>query len=154
MAYSVWLERIAKRVFPLAMLLWASLGLPGCVTWRMTLVLRASADTNQGRPLQVLIRSVPVQTYRSEPYTALARLVIEPDKSVLRVLTIEPRDNYKRRLYLAVPAEVPVALYFLYESQTGSWKMLLPPRLPWSVTVPLGRKGVDVEDVRECRLGR
>lgn len=133
-------------------LLAASLG--GCSTWRMIITLRADADTNQGRPLQVMVRSVPVPTYRSEPYTALARLVTQPDKSVLRLLTIDPQQAYKRRLFITAPSDVPVALYFFYESQTGSWKMLLPPKLPWTVTVPLGRSGVRVDEVRECRWGR
>ena len=97
---------------------------------------------------------VPITTYRSETYASLAKLVLEPDKSVLRLATLEPTEETKRRLYLKVPSDTPVALYFFYTSQTGSWKMILPPRLPWSVTVPLGRKGVDVETVRECRLGR
>lgn len=142
------------RGFVLRTLLAAALMLCSCSSWRFVVTLRADADTNQGRPLQVLVRSVAVETYRSESYTSLARLITAPDKSVLRLLTIAPQAKYRRRLFLTAPAEVPVALYFLYESQTGSWKMLLPPPLPWTVSVPLGRGGVLVESVKECRLGR
>lgn len=126
----------------------------GCSQWRMSIILRTSAETNQGRPLQVIVRSVTAETYRSEPYSALAHLLIQPDKSVLRMLTIYPREQSKRRLFITAPTDTPVALYFLYLSQTGSWKILLPPRLPWSISVPLGRNGVTAESVRECRLGR
>jgi hypothetical protein len=132
----------------------AAESLGGCSTWRMLITLKADADTNHGRPLQVVVRTVPVETYRSEPYTALARLVTQPDKSVLRLLTIDPQLAYRRRLLLTAPADAPVAIYFLYESQIGSWKMFLPPRLPWTLSVPLGRNGVRVDEVRECRFGR
>lgn len=138
-----------KWLFSLGILL-----LCGCSTWRMIVTLRGDSEINQGRPLQVLIRSVSNDTYRSEAYTTVARLVIQPDKSVIRLITIEPRDRYKRRLFLSVPDDMPLALYFFYGSQTGSWRMLLPPPLPFTVSIPLGRYGVRADDVRECRLGR
>jgi len=124
----------------------------GCTTWRLLITLRSTEDTNQGRPLQVLVRSVQAESYRSETYGDLAQLIIRPDKTVLRVVTLEP--NHKRRLWITAPSDKPVALYFLFSATTGSWKMLLPPPLPWSVSVPLGRNGVLVPDVKECRLGR
>lgn len=124
----------------------------GCTTWRFSVMLRSTEDTNQGRPLQVLVRSVAAERYREETYADLAKLVTTPDKTVLRSLILEPSD--KRRLWLSAPSDTPVALYFLFGSTTGSWKMLLPPPLPWSVQIPLGRTGVLVPAVKECRLGR
>ena len=124
----------------------------GCTTWRFFITLRSTEDTNQGRPLQVLVRSVQAESFRTETYGELAQLLIKPDPSVLRVVTVEP--SQKRRLWIGAPSNKPVALYFLFSATTGSWKMLLPPPLPWSVSVPLGRNGVLVPDVKECRLGR
>ena len=124
----------------------------GCTTWRFSVMLRSTEDTNQGRPLQVLVRSVAAERYREETYADLAKLVTTPDKTVLRSLILEPSD--KRRLWLSAPSDTPVALYFLFGSTTGSWKMLLPLPLPWSVQIPLGRTGVLVPAVKECRLGR
>ena len=112
--------------------------------------IKPDEETNQGRPLQVLIRSVSVDAYRSESYTALARLVIEPDKSVLRLVTIEPRRRASRLFYIGAPSKVPVAIYFFYVSSIGNWKMLLPPPLPFTVTVPLGPSGVKIDAVGEC----
>jgi hypothetical protein len=126
--------------------------LSGCSTWRLLVTLRSTEDTNQGRPLQVLVRSVQAQSYRSETYGDLAQLITKPDQSVLRIVMLEPSE--KRRLWIAAPSDKPVALYFLFSATTGSWKMLLPPPLPWSVSVPLGRNGVQVPEVKECRLGR
>lgn len=124
----------------------------GCTTWRFFINLRGMEDSNQGRPLQVLVRSVQAESFRTETYGELAQLLIKPDPSVLRVVTVEP--SQKRRLWIRAPSNKPVALYFLFSATTGSWKMLLPPPLPWSVSVPLGRNGVLVPDVKECRLGR
>lgn len=124
----------------------------GCTTWRFFITLRSTEDTNQGRPLQVLVRSVRAESFRTETYGELAQLLIKPDPSVLRVVTVEP--SQKRRLWIGAPSNKPVALYFLFSATTGSWKMLLPPPLPWSVSVPLGRNGVLVPDVKECRIGR
>ncbi len=124
----------------------------GCTTWRFFITLRSTEDTNQGRPLQVLVRSVQAESFRTETYGELAQLLIKPDPSVLRVVTVEP--SQKRRLWIGAPSNKPVALYFLFSATTGSWKMLLPPPLPWSVSVPLGRNGVLVPDVKECRIGR
>ena len=107
----------------------------GCTTWRFSVMLRSTEDTNQGRPLQVLVRSVAAERYREETYADLVKLVTTPDKTVLRSLILETSD--KRRLWLSAPSDTPVALYFLFGSTTGSWKMLLPPPLPWSVQIPL-----------------
>ena len=126
--------------------------LSGCSTWRFLVTLRSTEDTNQGRPLQVLVRSVQAESYRRETYFDLAQLITKPDQSVLRIVVLEPSE--KRRLWIAAPNDKPVALYFLFSATTGSWKMLLPPPLPWSVSVPLGRNGVQVPEVKECRLGR
>jgi hypothetical protein len=126
------------------------LGHPACGSVLIT--LKTEADTNRGRPLQVLVRTVDEQTYRGESYAAAARLIIAPDGSVLRTLVIDPRPRGSRTFCVKVSASQPLALYFLYTAPTAEWKMLLPPRLPWSLTVPLLRGGIAVEHVRERRL--
>lgn len=141
-----------RLAMSIAALLCGSLTSTGCSTWRLWVTVRSTEDTNQGRPLQVLVRSVPAERFREETYADLARLVTTPDKTVVRSVILEPSEQ--RRLWLSVPSDTPVALYFLVGSTTGSWKMLLPPPLPWSIRVPLGRTGVVVPDVKECRLGR
>jgi hypothetical protein len=144
----------AARLSLLALAMACALALGGCSTSRLFLVLAGDANSNQGRPLQVLIRSVPIDTYRAEPYAALARLVLSPDKSVLRMLTLYPQGPFRRCLSLTAPDKVPLALYFLYTSPVGSWKMLLPTPPPVYLRIPLGRDGVDVERVREIGLWR
>lgn len=127
---------------------WLCMGAGGC---GLRVTLLADTATNQGRPLQVLVRTVDEQTYRSEPYPVVAGKLTEPDASVLAALTVEPRAAYRRTLALRPPKDRPVALYFLFTQTTGSWKMLLQSPLPCSVTVPLGRSGVLSERVQERR---
>lgn len=126
----------------------------GCATWRLQITLHGDAEANSGRPLTVLVRSLPLPQYRSESYSDVAQLALQPDQTVVRALTIEPREHFKKRLWLNVPSKTPLAIYFLYTSQTGSWKMILQPPLPWSLRIPLGRRGVVVDDVSECRFLR
>jgi hypothetical protein len=120
----------------------------------MQITLQGDAETNGGRPLQVLVRTLSLPEYRSESYGAIVQLSLSPDASVVRTLTIEPRERFSQRFYVPVPSRSPVALYFLYTSQTGSWKMILQPPLPWSVRIPLSRRGVLVDQVSECRFLR
>lgn len=126
----------------------------GCLPGYVRVALRASADSNQGRPLRVLIRSVDEQQFRAESYSTVAALVITPDATVLRSLIIEPRQNGSRVMWIKSKKSSALGLYFLYGASTASWKVWLRPDLPWRITVPLGRLGVDAEQVRECRIGR
>lgn len=140
-----------RRLLALLLLVLA-LGPGGCATWPLFITINADGETNQGRDVQVIVRSVPLEKYRTEPYSQLAQLVLLPDKSVLRVLTIEPGS--KRRMLVSAPDSAPLALYFFYSTPTASWRMLLPQPLPYAVWVPLGRGGIKSNEVRECRLGR
>lgn len=124
----------------------------GCSSWRMWVTVQSHQDTNQGRPLHVLVRTVSSEQYRDESYADVVQLAVKPDKTVIRTLLLEP--NQKRRMFLTVPSDKSVGIYLLLDSTTGSWKLLLPPPLPWTISVPLGRTGVIIPQVKECRLGR
>ncbi len=133
----------------LCALFWA-----GCLPGYIRISLRADDDSNQGRPLRVLVRSVDEQQFRGESYAGVSALVIKPDASVLRSLIIEPSKRGSRAFWIKSKKSSPLALYFFYTAPTASWKVWLQPDLPWRITVPLGRLGVDAERVRECRIFR
>ncbi len=137
-----------------ALLLLSCVAASGCATWRLQITLRGDAETNSGRPLVVLVRSLSLSQYRAESYATVSQLSLQPDTTVIRTFALDPREHFTRRIWLSVPSNTPLAIYFLYTSQTGSWKMILQPPLPWSVRIPLGRRGVAVDDVRECRFLR
>lgn len=135
----------------IAALITSSLGaLGGCGSLRIS--LEADADTNQGRPLQIVVRSVEEQAYRGDSYSEVSRLVTAPDASVLRRLVLDPRPRLRRSFRIKPPPGRPVGLYVLYTSPSGTWKMLLLPPLPYSVKVPLRRAGIAVEQVQESRF--
>lgn len=122
----------------------------GCSSVHIT--LRTDETTNQGRPLQVVVRSVDEATYRTESYAAIAKLVTTTSDSVLRKLVIDPGTENQRSFRVTPARGQAVALYLLYTEPTGNWRMLLPPPLPYSIMVPLGRRGITVEEVQEHRL--
>lgn len=124
----------------------------GCVPGYVRVTLQADEQTNQGRPLRVLVRSVDEQAYRLETYASASQLVILPDATVLQSLTLEPRPGETRRFWVKSEKGKAMALYFFYTAPTASWKLWLRPALPWRITVPLGRTGVKENDVRECRV--
>ena len=92
----------------------------GCATWGMQITLRGDAETNSGRPLTVLVRSLPLPQYRSESYSDVSQLSLQPDQSVVRALTLEPREHFTRRLRVRVPSKTPVAIYFCNTSQAAA----------------------------------
>ena len=125
-----------------------------CCPGYVRVTLRADANTNQGRPLRVLVRSIDEQQHRSESYAAVSALVTQPDATVLRALTLDPRQGYSRSFWVKSAKEKPLGLYFLYTAPAASWKIWLQPALPWRITVPLGRAGVLGNGVTECRIFR
>lgn len=141
-----------KSLAPLliALGLWAA----GCCPGYVRVTLQAGPETNQGRPLRVLVRSVDELQHRGESYAAVAALVVKPDATVLRELLINPRPGYKKSFWVKSAKDKPLGFYFFYTQPAASWKMWLAPLLPWRITVPLGPANVDVNGVRECRIFR
>lgn len=130
------------------------LGPGGCLPGYVRVILRTTEQSNQARSLRVLVRSVDDQQFRAESYASVSALVIKPDASVLNSLVLEPKKQGSRAFWVKSSKDKPLALYFLYTAPTASWKVWLQPELPWRITVPLGRTGVDGEHVRECRAFR
>lgn len=142
--------RLATALLPVlwpALLCFSS----GCGYVRVTMT--TENITNNGRPLQVLVRAVDEQTYRQDSYSVVSQQVIRPDQSVLRKLVIEPRQKGKKSFCVKPGKGKGMAVYALYTSPIGPWKMLFLPSLPLMVTIPLGRRGIKVEEVKERRLG-
>lgn len=126
----------------------------GCLPGYVRVILHTTADSNKGRPMSVLVRRIDEQQYRGEPQASAAALVIRPDASVLKSWLIEPTKKGSRAFWVKSPKDKPLGIYFFYTSRTASWKLWLPPPLPWRITVPLGPSGVTVDAVRECRCFR
>lgn len=141
---------------PARLILWllCLLSGSGCLPGYIRIALSPDENSNGGRPLRVLVRSVDEQQFRGESYASVAALVIKPDASVQRSLIVEPTRRGSRVLWVKSKKSSPLGLYFFYTAPTASWKVWLQPDLPWRITVPLGRLGVDAERVQECRIFR
>ncbi len=143
-----------RRVGQLVCLFLCLFASQGCLPGYVRIALRPDESSNQGRPLRVLVRSVDEQQFRAESYASVSALVIRPDATVLRSLIIEPTQRGSRVLWIKSKKTSPLGLYFFYSAPAASWKVWLQPDLPWRISVPLGRLGVDVERVKECRIFR
>lgn len=146
--------RAAGRHLALAGVALALVCQGGCLPGYVRVILRTTEQSNQARSLRVLVRSVDEQQFRAESYASVSALVIKPDASVLNSLVLEPKKQGARAFWVKSSKDKPLALYFLYTAPTASWKVWLQPELPWRISVPLGRSGVDGEHVRECRTFR
>lgn len=117
----------------------AALGLApalcGCGTSLLLLQVRPAPNTNQGRPLYMLVRAVQRQEYLAESYQEVASKVQAPDKSVLRAHALHP--GHRTRLLLGIPSKAPLALYFLFAKPAHSWRLYIEAPVPTLVTVEL-----------------
>lgn len=133
---------MAKRFLLQLLLPAAALTLAtGCAT---TLHVRVdtSADTNQGRPIYMLIRSVDGQALVSEDYDeAAARVFALPaDPTVKKVQAILPGQTVN--LSMPRPEEGALALYFFFTNPGSKWRVPLEAPLPTEVIVELGENNI------------
>jgi predicted component of type VI protein secretion system len=93
-------------------------------TLQVPVVVRAAKDSNGGRPLYLVIRTATQKSFVEDDYSAVARLVVAPDETVLERLVVFPGQVYV--VYLEV-AKLPATLgvYGLFTRATGeSWKLM------------------------------
>lgn len=131
--------------------IWAGLGLllvgSGCSLFKpiLRLELSGSTDVNHGIPFHMLLRAVTTEQFRSESYTEVARLVAQPNKSVLQAEVIYTPGNrpYHLKLSLPPPKGTSIGVYFLFTAPAGNWRLLIDPPLPKTLHVVLGRSSIE-----------
>ncbi|ACY15560.1 hypothetical protein [Haliangium ochraceum] len=90
---------------------------------RLTLRIASQQDTNAGRPLRVLVRSVDFKSFVEESYQDVAALVVAPDDSVRAAFVIFPGSPHSE--LLDAPADDEnLAVYFLFTDPATPWKRL------------------------------
>lgn len=97
---------------------------------KLEIVVHASEDTNDGRPLHAVVRAVDMETYLADSYESVAALVNHKDDSVLATFVVFP--GREQTVVIEASPKTPVAVYFLFTRPEGAWKEL--------VTLPLARK--------------
>lgn len=124
----------------------------GCRPTDLRLRLRSDAQTNGGRPLIVMLRRVTsALPFRREHYSEIERLVITPDASVLRVLSMPPGVKKPLCVTIPYPTQGDVALYALYSAPVADWRVLFAAPVPDRIDLVLHADGIDRTKTREHR---
>lgn len=114
----------------------------GCVPGQLTINVKAAPNTNQSRPVYMVVRTVDSKAYLSQSYDEVVAKVVSPDKSVLHTGVVYPGKT--RQVHVKVPQELPVAVSFLFTSPDGAWQTLLDALVPGTVDIDL--EGSRIQD--------
>ena len=88
------------------------------------LVVRATSDSNGGRPLYLLVRRVTHKSFIEDDYSTVARLVVDLDDTVIEQIVVFPGQRYDIDLTVAKLPET-IGVYGLFTKATGeSWKVM------------------------------
>lgn len=124
----------------------------GCMHPRTTkLRLVSTLHTNGGKPLAVLVRTSDSRSFRKDSYADVERLFVNPDRSVLRSVTIFPAQRGARCIDFPYQNRGGFAVYALYERAEGVWKVLYEPTTPHRLELSLGTHQIDIANSREKR---
>ena len=123
-----------------AWLLLAILPIAACSPPVLVVKLSGPSQINRGLPFHVLVREVSVLQFRSESYAAIARLVAQPDASVMHseIVYAQRGTRYQGDFSLPAPAEGGVAIYCLFTEPRGRWRLFLDRPLPAQLRLTLG----------------
>lgn len=120
--------------------LFAVLG-AGCAS-AVRIQVRSDDDTNAGRPLYLLVRSVDSRALVSESYTEAAALVFSMprESSIQHVQALIPGQDAS--ITLPVPEASDLALYFFFTRPGEKWRVPLPRPIPSDIVVELSSNQV------------
>ena len=110
----------------------------------LRLELRGPLELNEGIPCNLLIRAVSPQLFRGESHAQIARLVAQADGTVLHagILYAQRGKAYQESVVILPPKHSAVAVYVLFTSAGGSWRLLIEPPLPARLRIKLGRSSI------------
>lgn len=117
----------------------------------LPIVVRASADSNDGRPVYVVVRVVDEQGFIEDGYAKVAAMVVEPDESVLATLLVFPGTVVVRELELEAMPEM-IGVYGLFSVvEDGGWKVLIEGEAAVEISVGVSAIGTSTtqEEVAE-----
>lgn len=100
-----------------------------------TLTVQPSAESNEGRPVYLLVRAVTPQAYVAQPYAAVAALVGQPDATVRHSEVIFP--GRVMTVSIPIPENLQIAVYVLFRRPSGGWRYLFDLPSPTSARVVL-----------------
>lgn len=131
------------RRIPALLLLTGPL-LSACGPAAMSVQLSGPRNMNRGLPFHVVVRSVSIVQFRSESYTAVSRLISQPDPSVLHteVVHVAQGGSYQGGFTVPAPAAKGVAVYCLFSDPLGPWRVFFDRPLPRRLQLSLGESSI------------
>jgi len=145
-----------RRALLQATLMASALALPGCKAnkdtkdpepKKVTLTVRAAKGCNAGRPLQIVVRKATRKSFVEDDYSSIARLVVVPDKDVLKTLVVFPGQTSTTVIEVDKYPEA-LGVYGLFNLGKGeSWKLLA--ERPLEIDVVAGESAFERAGVRE-----
>ncbi|WP_437509721.1 hypothetical protein [Sorangium sp. So ce1099] len=121
----------------------ASILLAACGGSQLKIVVLAPEDTNDGRPVYMLVRKVDEATFVSEPYPVVAAKVVAPDATVLEQIIVYP--GFEANLKVDKPEKGSVGIYFFFTRPAAAWRMLVPQPLDGCVELRLGKDRIEAQ---------
>ena len=113
---------------------------------KLPIVVRASVDSNDGRPVYIVVRIVDEQGFIEDSYAKVAALVVEPDESVLATMLVFPGTVAYRVLELEAAPEM-IGVYGLFSVvEDGNWKMLFEGQTAVELSVGANTFGASATD--------
>lgn len=108
----------------------------------MRIQVRSDNDTNAGRPLYMLVRSVDSRTLVSESYKDASDLVFTTprDATIQHLQAVLPGQDVN--VTLPTPEESDLALYFFFTRPGEKWRVPLPRPIPSDIVVELSSNQV------------
>ncbi|GEM_PF-3940737 len=94
-------------------------------TVTLEVALRGNAESNGGRPLQVVVRRTDAVSFFEDRYAAIEALVTKPDDSVLGVFVVFPGAVAYGEIEVEA-GEPAIGVYGLFANPEGEdWKVLV-----------------------------
>ena len=117
---------------------------------KVPLIIHATRDSNDGRPLHVVVREVAREAFVEDDYAKVARLVVAPDRTVLWRLVVFPGQAYELSLIFKKQPKA-IGVYGLFTLGEGkSWKVLAES--PLKIEMWAGKSALERLRVRELDL--
>jgi hypothetical protein len=101
--------------------------------------VRYASDTNDGRPLYLMVRSGQVDNLSSQPYDEAADMVfaVPRDASVEKTEAILP-GHEQISFYIKKPEDADLVVYFFFTRPRAKWLYRIPRPIPSEVEIVLG----------------
>jgi hypothetical protein len=115
---------------------------PGCSTSQISVYVDSSPETNEGRPLYMVVRAVEASKFATDTYESISRSVFArpADDTIIRADVIYP--GAEREVIVEKPVDVPLSIYFLFTDPGDRWKTRVLQPVPDDVEILLGENEI------------